>query len=91
MFKRNQKEIKELAKKCGRLEKQIEDIEKENAELKQIRLLEVRNSTKIQDQNVEKDKLIKNIKELLGMNKYGNERMALNKIKELISDFDSQN
>lgn len=91
MFKRNQKEIKELAKKCGRLEKQIEDVEQENAELKQIRLQEVRNYTKMQEQNNKKEKLIKDIEKSLEINKYGNERIALNKIKELISDYQSQN
>lgn len=91
MFSRNQKEIERLSKKCGRLEKQIEDVKEENAELKQIRLQEVRNYTKIQEQNIKKEKLIKDIEKSLEINKYGNERIALNKIKELISDYQSQN
>lgn len=91
MFSRNQKEIERLSKKCGKLEKQIEDVKEENAELKQIRLQEVRNNTKILKQSNKKDELIKSIEKSLEINKYGNDKIALNKIKELISDYQSQN
>lgn len=91
MFRRKQTDIEKLAEKYGELKKKAEDLEQENGELKQIRLQEVRNNTKILKQSNKKDELIKNIEKSLEINKYGNERIALNKIKELISDYQSQN
>lgn len=43
------------------------------------------------DRNRKQEKLVKAIKELAEMNQYNNERTTVAKIKELISDFDSQN
>ena len=39
----------------------------------------------------EKEELIKRIERLVSSNMYNNEKAILNKIKELVSDFDSQN
>ncbi len=91
MFNKKQKEIKKLKKECKNLKRQIDDIKLENKELKQIRLLEVRNSTKISEQNSIKTKLINSIEELLEINKYDNEKAVLSKIKELVHDYQSKN
>lgn len=39
----------------------------------------------------EKEDLIKRIESILNSNKYNNEKSALNKIKELVNDYQSQN
>lgn len=72
-------------------QREITDLKKENEELKQIRILEVRNNTKISDQNNRKTKLIDGIEKLLQINKYNNEKAVLNKIKELVHDYQSKN
>ena len=83
MFKRKQTDIEKLAENYGKLKKKAEDLEQENVKLKQLRLQEVRDNTKILKQSNKKDELIKSIEISLEINKYGNERIALNKIKEL--------
>lgn len=70
--------------------REIEQLKKENKELKQIRILEVRNNTKILEQNNRKTKLINKIKELLEINKYNRVDVVLEKIKELVRDYQSK-
>ncbi len=70
--------------------REIEQLKKENKELKQIRILEVRNNTKILEQNNRKTKLINSIKEILEINKYNRVDVALEKIKELVRDYQSK-
>ncbi|MCI8759751.1 MAG: hypothetical protein HFJ34_01265 [Clostridia bacterium] len=91
MFNKKQKEIKRLGKKCERLERNLEDIKVENRELKEIRLLEVRNNAKILEQNNIKTELINSIEELVNSNKYNREDKILSKIKELVRDYQSNN
>jgi len=86
MFKRNEKQSLLEART-----KALKEAEKEIQELKEIRLQEVRNNTKILEQNNKKVELIKRITDLVNSNKYNNEKAVLNKIKELISDYQSQN
>ena len=68
-------------------EKKIKDLTNEKEQLKEIRLMEVRNNTKILEQNNKKEELIKKISNLLSSNKYNNEKVILNKIKELVRDY----
>lgn len=91
MFNRKKKEIKRLNKKYEKLKKELEDLKLENRELKEIRLLEVRNNMKISEQNNQKTKLINKIEELLEINKYDHEKAVLSKIKELVRDYQSKN
>lgn len=86
MFKRKEKQSLLEART-----KALKEAEREIVELKQIRLQEVRNNTKILEQNNKKAELIKRITDLVNSNKYNNEKAVLNKIKELISDSQSQN
>lgn len=95
MFNRKKKELQALVNSSRRnlkkAEREIEDLKLENRELKQIRLLEVRNNTKILEQNNIKTKLINEIEELLEINKYDHEKAVLSKIKELVHDYQSKN
>ncbi len=91
MFNREQEKIDELNARNIELARQIRDIKLENNQLREIRLIEVRNNTKILERDNIKNDLIKRITNLVNANKYNNDKAILNKIKELISDFDNQN
>ncbi|WP_300903377.1 hypothetical protein [uncultured Clostridium sp.] len=86
MFKRKEKQSLLEART-----KALKNAEMEIKELKQIRLQEVRNNTKILEQNNKKTELIKRITDLVNSNKYNNEKAFIRRIKELISDYQSQN
>ena len=89
------KEIKSLIKARNKAlknaENKVKEITKENRELKQKILQEERNNTKILEQSNKSTELIKRITDLVNGNKYSNEKAILNIIKELISDYHSQN
>ena len=89
MFKR--KEIDELNARIVELARQVKKLTRENKEQKQITLQELRNNTEILKQNNKNIELIKRITNLVNSNKYNNEKAVLEKIKELISDHQSQN
>lgn len=72
-------------------EREITELKEEIKELKDVRLLEVRNNTKILEQSDKKTELIKKITELLEINKYNNEKAIIDKIKELVRDYQSKN
>lgn len=91
MLKEIQSLIKARNKSLINAENKVQELTKENRELKQIRLQEVRNNTKILEQSNKKTELIKRITDLVNGNKYSNEKAILNIIKELISDYHSQN
>lgn len=69
----------------------IKNLTNEKEQLKEVRLMEVRNNTKILEQNNKKEELIKKISNLLSSNKYNNEKVILNKIKELVKDYQLKN
>lgn len=91
MFNRKQKEIDELNSRCVDLAQQLRDAKLENKQLKDIRLLEVRNNTKILKQSNKKTELITRVSNLLDANKYNNEKAVLGKIKELVRDYHTKN
>lgn len=91
MFNRKQEKIDELNARCVDLAQQLRDSKLENKQLKEIRLFEVRNNAKILEQNNVKAELIKRITDLANANKYNNEKAVLDKIKELVSDYQSIN
>lgn len=85
MFNRKSKELQKLVnssrKALGRAEDKIEDLTKEN--------LEVYEENKdLRFENEEQKDFIKRINKLVNSNKYNNEKAILQKVKELISDFD---
>lgn len=85
-----QKEIKRLKSQCEFLVGKLKDRNLENNKLKKIRILDARNNTKIQEQNNKKTELINNVIKALYCN-VKTDTQKIEKIKELISDFDSQN
>lgn len=60
--------------------KQQEELDKLKQENKELRF-----------ELEEREDLIKRIESILNSNKYNNEKSALNKIKELVNDYQSQN
>ncbi len=95
MFNRKTKELQRLlearTKSLNKAEEIIKDLKIENKELKQIRLQEVRNNTKLLEQNNKKTEFITRIIDSVNSNKYNNEKAILNKIKELADDYQSIN
>lgn len=91
MFKEIKSLLKARNKSLINAENKIQELTKENRELKQIRLQEVRNSTKILKQSNKKTELINRITDLANGNKCNNEKAVLNTIKELVNDYQSQN
>lgn len=95
MFNRKTKELQSLlearTKSLNKAEEIIKDLKIENKELKQIRLQEVRNNTKLLEQNNKKTEFITRIIDSIDSNKYNNEKAILNKIKELADDYQSIN
>ena len=86
MFKiiRNVKEIDKLNKRNVELARQVRDLSKEN--------LAVHNENKdLRFENEEQKELIDRIKSLVSCNKYNNEKVILDKMKELVEDYQSNN
>lgn len=89
MFNRKQKEIDRLNFRCIELSRKLRDSELENKQLKSLRLEAVINNTKILKADTEKTKLLKEIAMITTQNTYGNLESNYNKIKELVSDYQS--
>ena len=86
MFKiiRNVKEIDKLNKRKVELARQVRDLNKEN--------LAVHNENKdLRFENEEQKELIERISKLASCNKYNNEKAILDKIEELVEDYQSNN
>ena len=86
MFKiiRNVKEIDKLNKRNVELARQVRELNKEN--------LAVHNENKdLRFENEEQKELIDRIKSLVSCNKYNNEKVILDKMKELVEDYQSNN
>ena len=86
MFKiiRNVKEIDKLNKRNVELARQVRDLNKEN--------LAVHEENKdLRFENEEQKELIDRIKSLVSCNKYNNEKAILDKMKELVEDYQSNN
>lgn len=69
----------------------ISDLEKKIYNLTQENLAVHDENKDLRFENDEQTELIKKVTNLVNSNKYNNEKAVLSKIKELISDFDSQN
>ena len=72
------------SKEYDELNARIVELARENKELKELRLQEVKNNTKILEQNNIKTDIIKRITDLVTSNTYGNEDVILRKIRELV-------
>ena len=90
---KNTKEIDKLNKRNVELAEQLRDTLQENKELKEIRHEEVKRTDEFKNAYVkaeqkakEYETLINAVEELTIINSYGNDRIVLNKIKELIKD-----
>ncbi|MBQ8298258.1 MAG: hypothetical protein IJX99_00005 [Clostridia bacterium] len=91
MFKETLSLLKARNKALTNAENQVQETIKA---LKEVETKIINRDVLIGDLKCECDKqkdLISKIKSLVNSNKYHNEKVFMNKIKELISDFDSQN
>lgn len=86
MFKRKEKQslIDASRKALKNAEKEVKELTKENKALYE-------ENKDLRFENEEQSDLIKRIEKLATSNAYNNEKAVLNKIKELISDYQSQN
>ena len=86
MFKRKEKQslIEASRKALKNAEKEVKELTKENKALYE-------ENKELRFENEEQSDLIKRIEKLATSNTYNNEKAVLNKIKELISDYQSQN
>ena len=69
----------------------IADLQKKNEELSNENIAVYEENKDLRFENEEQRELIDRIKRIATSNAYNNEKAILGKIKELISDFDSQN
>ena len=69
----------------------IADLQKKNEELSNENIAVHGENKELRFENEEQRELIDRIKRIATSNAYNNEKAILGKIKELISDFDSQN
>lgn len=83
------REVDKLNTRNVELARQLRDVKQENKELKEIRKTEVRNNTLILKVNTAQSKLINEIEKELTSNAYGNEKAKIDKIKELVHDYQS--
>lgn len=69
----------------------IGDLERKNEELTKENLAVYEENKDLRFENDEQSDLIKRIERLVNSNKYNNEKAVLNKLKELVNDYQSQN
>lgn len=85
------KKIDELEERSVELARQVKELSDENKELKDLRIILTHNNTKLINKNRELNVVIENISKLSEINTYGNEKVILSKIKELVRDYQSKN
>lgn len=88
MFNRKKKELQTLVEASR---KSFKKAERENEELTKENLVLYKEKKELNSENDKQNELINKIETLLKCNKYNNEKSILNKIKELISDHQSEN
>lgn len=100
MFRRKEKQsLLEVSRKALRnAERKIEnrniliaDLQKQNKELTNENLAVYEENKELRFENDEQKELIDRITKIATANSYNNEKAILGKIKELISDYQSQN
>ena len=91
MLTRKDRKIKKQEAKIENRNILIADLQKKNEELSNENIAVYEENKDLRFENEEQKELIDRIKRIATSNAYNNEKAILGKIKELISDFDSQN
>lgn len=73
------------------LARQVRDLSFENKQLKDLRKQEVHNNTILVKENMKLQDLLKDVADRTVACPVGSEKIVLNKIKELVRDYQSQN
>lgn len=87
----SRKALKEAERKIEDRNILIADLQKQNKELTNENLAVHEENKDLRFENDEQKELIDRIKRIATSNSYNNEKAILSKIKELISDYQSQN
>lgn len=87
----SRKNLKDAERKVENRNILIADLQKKNKELSNENIAVYEENKDLRFENEEQRELIDRIKRIATSNAYNNEKAILGKIKELISDFDSQN
>ena len=87
----SRKNLKEAESRIKNRNIVIADLQSKNEELTKENLAVHEENKELRFENEEQADLIKRISNLVGLNKYNNEKVFLNKIKELVSDYQSIN
>lgn len=87
----SRKNLKDAERKVEDRNILIADLQKKNKELSNENIAVHEENKDLRFENEEQGELIDRIKRIATSNAYNNEKAILGKIKELISDFDSQN
>ena len=87
----SRKNLKDAERKVENRNILIADLQKKNKELSNENIAVYGENKDLRFENEEQGELIDRIKRIATSNAYNNEKAILGKIKELISEFDSQN
>lgn len=83
------REVDKLNARNVELARKLRDTKQENKELKELRRIAEKNNTLVLKVNTAQEKLIKQIAELTKTNTYNNDKARIDKIKELVCDYQS--
>lgn len=81
--------IKQAHEQISELQERVGNIIRENQELKNLRKQELHNNTILVHKNIEQQRVLEQI-EIVAYQNYDRDDIALRKIKELISDWQSR-
>ncbi len=84
-------EIDNLNSRNVNLAKQVRDLNFENKQLKDLRKVDVHNNTILTKENTKLQKLLKDVADRTVACPVDSEKIVLNKIKELVHDYQSTN
>lgn len=84
-------EIDNLNSRNVNLAKQVRDLNFENKQLKDLRKVDVHNNTILTKENTKLQKLLKDVADRTVACPVDSEKIVLNKIKELVHDYQSKN
>lgn len=87
----SRKNLKEAESRIKNRNMLIADLQNKNNELTKENIAVHEENKELRFENEEQTDLIKRISNLVSLNKYNNEKVFLNKIKELVSDYQSLN
>lgn len=87
----SRKNLKDAESRIKNKSMLIADLQNKNNELTKENIAVHEENKELRFENEEQADLIKRISNLVSLNKYNNEKVFLNKIKELVSDYQSIN